>query len=454
MASARGIAVAAVAAAVAIAADRQAHHAMTGSAGASPGASAPVLHRTDLPNGLTVLSEEVPGARSVAFGAWIRAATLHERPEEMGVSHLLEHMVFKGTRTRSAQQIALSLESLGGSLDAYTEREHTSYQARVLDEHLPEAAAVIGDLIFEPALRLDDLALERKVILEEISMVEDTPDDIIFDVHNQSVWGDHPHGYAILGTRDTVRALEVRHIEALHERAYHPGRLVVAASGRVAHDQLLEVLERTGWLSRPRGDMTPFAVDPAEAAGAHVEHVERPDIGQTHVVLGGQGMAHGDPRRFAFALLDMLLGGGMSSRLFQRVREELGLAYSIYTFSNAFADTGTHGVYLASTPDSAQEAVDVVREVLREVAATGLSDEELEAGKRQLRGQMVLSMEGISSRMYRAAATALYGEPFRSVDELMRLVDAITGEQVRDVASSYFNPDRHVLVSLGPQPVR
>ncbi|WP_169307642.1 M16 family metallopeptidase [Gemmatimonas aurantiaca] len=418
------------------------------------GAEAPQLHRTDLPNGLTVLSEAVPGARSVAFGAWVRAATLHERPEEMGVSHLLEHMVFKGTRTRSAQEIALSLETLGGSLDAYTEREHTSYQARVLDEHLGEAASVIGELIFEPLLKPEDLALERKVILEEISMVEDTPDDIIFDVHNRAVWGDHPHGYAILGTRDTVKSLDIPHIRALQERAYHPGRLVVAASGRVEHDQLLEVLDRAGWLTRARGDMTPFALDPVEAAGPHAEHVKRKDIAQTHIVLGGQGIAHGDSRRYAFALIDMLLGGGMSSRLFQRVREELGLAYSVHTFSSAFADTGVHGVYLATAPESAQEALDAVREVLREVASEGLPEADMLAGKRQLRGQLVLSMEGVSSRMYRAATTALYGEPFRSVDEQMALVDAIDEDTVRDVARDFFDPDRHILVSLGPKAVR
>ena len=179
------------------------------------GANAPALRRTDLANGLTVLSESVPGARSVAFGAWIRAATLHERAEDMGVSHFLEHMVFKGTRTRSAQEIALSLESLGGSLDAYTEREHTSFQARVLDEHLPDAVSVIGDLIFDPLLRPADLALERKVILEEISMVDDTPDDVIFDVHNRLLWGDHAHGYPILGTRETVQQLQVTHLKAL-----------------------------------------------------------------------------------------------------------------------------------------------------------------------------------------------------------------------------------------------
>ena len=411
------------------------------------------LHRTELANGLTVLSEAVPGARSVAFGAWVRAATLHEREEEMGVSHLLEHMVFKGTTTRSAQQIALSLETLGGSLDAYTEREHTSYQARVLDEHLTDATSVIGDLIFEPTLRAADLKLERKVILEEISMVDDTPDDVIFDVHNRALWSGHSHGYPILGTRDTVKSLQVSHLQALHERAYHPGRLVVAASGRVDHDQLLETMDRTGWMSRALGDMTPFVVAPAVAAPAQTIHVERADIAQTHVVLGGQAIAHSDPRRYAFALLGMLLGGGMSSRLFQRVREELGLAYSVYTFSSAYADAGVHGVYLASAPETAQKALDAVREVLAQVVQEGLPAEEMAAGKRQLRGQLVLSMEGVSSRMYRAATTALYGEPHRSIDELMALVDAIDGETVLAVAREFFDPSTQILVSLGPQSV-
>jgi len=413
----------------------------------------PGLHRTDLANGLTVLSEAVPGARSVAFGAWVKAATLHEREDEMGVSHLLEHMVFKGTAHRSAQDIALSLETLGGSLDAYTEREHTSYQARVLDEHLEDATSVIGDLIFEPTLRAADLKLERKVILEEISMVDDTPDDVIFDVHNRALWGSHSHGYPILGTRDTVKGLQVSHLRALHERAYHPGRLVVAASGRVEHDQLLETMERTGWMSRQRGDITPFAVAPATATGAQTIHVERADIAQTHVVLGGRSISHGDPRRYAFALLDMLLGGGMSSRLFQRVREELGLAYSISTFSSSYADAGVHGVYFASAPDTAQKALDAVRDVLSQVVQEGLSSADLAAGKRQLRGQLVLSMEGVSSRMYRAATTALYGEPHRSIDELMARVDAVDGESVLALAREFFDAKTQILVSLGPQSV-
>ncbi len=421
---------------------------------AANGANAPALRRTELPNGLTVLSEAVPGARSVAFGTWVRAATLHERPEEMGVSHFLEHMVFKGTRTRTAQEIALSLETLGGSLDAYTEREHTSFQARVLDEHLREAVSVIGDLVFEPLLRASDLALERKVILEEISMVDDTPDDVIFDVHNRELWGSHPHGYPILGSRETVQALDVPHLQALHARAYHPGRLVVAASGNVQHDALVETLLAEGWGARISGDVTPWSVPAATPVAPHATHVRRKDIAQTHVVMGGASIAHSDPRRYAFALLDMLLGGGMSSRLFQRVREELGLAYNVHTFSSSYADVGSHGVYLASAPETAQKALDAVREVFAKVVAEGLPAADLEAGKRQLRGQLVLSMEGVSSRMYRAATTALYGEPHRTIEELLALVDAIDSETIHDVAREFFDPAQQTIVSLGPKAVR
>lgn len=417
--------------------------------------SAPVaMQRTDLPNGLTVLSEAVPGVRSVAFGTWVRAATLHERPEEMGVSHLLEHMVFKGTATRSAQEIALSLETLGGSLDAYTEREHTSYQARVLDEHLPIAADVIADLVFRPLLRESDLQLERKVILEEISMVEDTPDDVIFDHHNRLLWGAHSHGYPILGTRETVNALGVSELRRLQELAYHPGRMVVAAAGAIQHDDLLDILDRAGWMAQAAGDRSEFVVSPVMSVDATRKHVARRDIAQTHIVLGGRAIAHRDQRRYAFALLSMLLGGGMSSRLFQRVREELGLAYSVHTFQSSYADTGAHGVYLASAPETAQQALDAVREVLFTVASEGLPESELAAGRRQLRGQLVLSMEGVSSRMYRAATTALYNEPYRSVDELIALVDAIDGDTVRAIAQEFFDPSRLTLVSLGPKGVR
>ncbi len=409
------------------------------------------LRRTELPNGLTVLSEYMPGVRSVAFGAWVRAASIHEPPDRMGVSHLLEHMVFKGTPKRSARDIALALEGLGGSLDAYTAREHTSFQARVLDEHLAEAADVIADLVFRPLLRAEDLRLERKVVLEEISMVDDTPDDLVFELHNEAMWGRHPYGYSILGTRDTVSRLEVADLRALHARAYHPPQLVVACAGHVEHEALLAVLERTGWSAQPRGETAPLVAPPLAPAHAGYEHVER-DSTQTHIVIGSPTVAHNDPRRYAVVLVDTILGGGMSSRLFQRVREELGLAYSVYTFQSFHPDTGVHGVYVGTAPETASDAASAIREELDRVAGEGLPEEEIASGKRQLAGQITLSLESVSARMYRAAGVALYDEPFRTIDDVLARVDAITSDEVAEVCREFFAPERQTVVSLGPAP--
>jgi predicted Zn-dependent peptidase len=368
----------------------------------------------------------------------------------MGVSHLLEHMVFKGTRGRSALDIALSLEALGGSLDAYTSREHTVYQARVLDEHLREAADVIGDIVFRPTLRSSDLALERKVILEEIAMVDDTPDDLVFELHNELLWPEHPYGYSILGTRESVSQLGVRDLKALHARAYHPAQLVVAAAGNVEHDRLLEILTATGWAAAPAGDPTPLVSPTPVAAPPATRHVER-EGAQTHIVAGTTAMAHGHPDRFPMLLLSSLLGGGMSSRLFQRVREELGLAYSVYTYSSFHADTGMHGVYVATAPESAGAALDAIRSELRQVVENGLPTAEIAMGRQQLKGQVTLSLESVSSRMYRAASVELYGEPYRSLDDVLALIDGITDEDVARVAREYFEPDRLTVLSLGPK---
>jgi predicted Zn-dependent peptidase len=409
------------------------------------------LRRTTLPNGLTVLSEMVPGVRSVAFGAWIRAASMHEARDRMGVSHLLEHMVFKGTPRRTAPQIALALETLGGSIDAYTAREHTAYQARVLDMHLDVAADVIGDLVFEPLLRAEDLKLERKVVLEEISQVEDTPDDLVFELHNESMWGAHPYGYSILGTRDTVGALGVKELKELHSRAYHPAQTVVACAGNVEHEALLDALARAKWTDRPRGDDRPLPAPALTPSAPGSRHVQR-DSAQTHIVFGSPTVAYGDPRRYAVALVDTMLGGGMSSRLFQRVREELGLAYDVHTFQSFHPDTGVHGVYVGTGPDTASHAAEAVREELHKLSADSLTEEELASGKRQLAGSVTLSLESVTARMYRAASSALYGEPYRTLDETLALIEAITAEEVAAVCRTFYDPSAQTVVSLGPTP--
>jgi predicted Zn-dependent peptidase len=408
------------------------------------------LRRTVLPNGLTVLSEHMPGVRSVALGAWVRAASVNETPEIMGVSHMLEHMVFKGTPTRSARDLALALETLGGSLDAYTSREHTAYQARVLDEHAGIAADVLADLIFRPLLRKSDLELERKVILEEINTVDDTPDDLVFELHGVELWGKHPHGYPILGTRETVGALTTQDLRNLHDRAYHPDNIVVAASGNIDHDDLLQVLEEGGWSDFPHSGGTNLVVPPATPLPPRTRHFDR-EGAQTHIVFGSPTVPHSDTRRYALSLVSMLLGGGMSSRLFQRIREDLGLAYSVYTFQSFHRDSGSHGVYVGTAPDTAAQATDAIKEELARLASEGLPDDELAAGKSQLKGQITLSLESVSSRMYRAAGVELYDEEYRSLDQLLALVDTIDSETVREVCAGFFAPELQTIVSLGPR---
>ncbi|MBA3656438.1 MAG: insulinase family protein [Gemmatimonadaceae bacterium] len=408
------------------------------------------LRRSVLSNGLTVLSEHMPGVRSVALGAWIRSASIHETREKMGVSHLLEHMVFKGTPTRSAKDLAMALESVGGSLDAYTAREHTSYQARVLDEHMELAAEVLNDLVFRPLLRAKDLKPERKVVLEEINTVDDTPDDLVFELHNAQMWGDHPYGYSILGTRESVAALTETDLRDLHDRAYHPENVVVVATGNVEHDEFVATLDRTGWGALKNGGTVRPACPEPVALPPIFQHVPR-EGAQTHIVFGGPALPHSDERRYAMSLIGMAMGGGMSSRLFQRIREELGLAYSVYSFQSFHAETGTHGVYVGTAPETAAAAAQAIREELSLLAEKSLTEAELVAGKNQLKGQITLALESVTSRMYRAAGVELYDEEFRSLDEVLRLIEGIDSGTVAELCAEYFDPAKQTVLSLGPR---
>ena len=407
------------------------------------------VRRTQFANGLTVLTEHMPGVRSIALGAWVRVASIHEGRERMGVSHLLEHMVFKGTERRSTREIALALESVGGVLDAYTSREHTVYQARCLDEHLERAADVVHDIVFRPALREGDLDLERKVVLDEIALVDDTPDDLVFELHNAALWGDHPYGYSILGTRETVTALGVADLRHLHAVGYRPEHVVVVVTGNVDHERVLAALEGTGWAALPRGGTTlpPYVPDPTPRIG--YAHVAR-DTAQTYLVVGRSALSYGDRRRYAFAMVSQLLGGGMSSRLFQRVREELGLAYSVQTYQSLHACFGIHGVFVGTAPATAAAALDASLGELRRLVTEGIGDDELAAGKNQLKGQLTLSLESVTSRMYRAAAVELYGDPDRTLDEVLAEIEGITQDEVREVSEEYFDPSAQMVLSLGP----
>ena len=406
------------------------------------------LYRTDADNGVTVFSEMMPGVRSVAAGIWVKTASVHEVRAKMGVSHLLEHMVFKGTERRSARDIALELEVRGGSLDAFTSRDHTSYQARVLDEDLSRALDVLTDLVRNPALRPGDLDLERKVVLEEINTVDDTPDDLVFDAHAETLWPEHAYGFPILGTRETVSDLQSSDLKALHGHAYHPRNVVIAASGSLNHDVFLKVLAKCGWFTFAPG---PEQAEPAPVPPATRDHrrLER-DTAQTHIVMGTDTFPFTDRRRYPLILLNTVLGGGMSSRLFQRVREELGLAYAVYSFQAFYRGCGLVGVYVGTHPSSAGQAVEVITGELNRVAAEGLAQDALAEAKQQLKGQVTLSLESPSARMHRLAGLALHDEPYRTIDQTLAAIDEVSGADVAAVAAEFFPSDRQAMVWLGP----
>jgi predicted Zn-dependent peptidase len=403
--------------------------------------------RAQIGDGLVVLTEQMPGVRSVALGIWVKTGSVHEEPTEMGVSHLLEHMVFKGTGQRSAHEIALVLERLGGSLDAYTTREHTCYQARVLDEHLDVATDVLADLVLNPLLRSNDLELEREVVLEEISTVEDTPDDLVFDIHSRTLWGEHPYGYSILGTRQSVASLTDDALRRAHGRGYRQPNLVIAAAGSVQHKEFVDRITDL-FAGAPRGGALPQPLPP-EAGHFGVHHIER-QCAQTHIVFGIRVFGHADPRRYGLVMLSNAFGGGMSSRLFQKVREELGLAYSVYTYQSFHHLAGVSGVYVGTRHEWAERATEVIRQEYARLAEHGLTPTELEDIKGQVKGQIVIALESSSSRLHRLAGTALYGEEFLSIEEVIRRVDAVTLDEVAQLAREFFDPDRQTVVRLGP----
>ena len=406
------------------------------------------LYRTVADNGVTVLSESMTGVRSVAVGMWVRRASAHEERAKMGVSHLLEHMVFKGTERRTAREIALELEVRGGALDAFTSRDHTSYQARVLDEDLPRALDVLTDLVRHPTLRESDLALERRVVLEEINTVEDTPDDLVFDLHAATLWPEHPYGYSILGTRETVGGLNGNDLRSLHQRAYHPRHVVIAAVGSLNHEVLLKLLARCGWFTFDAGpDPVPVADVPAGVPG---ERRVRRDSALLHIVSGRDAFSYRDPRRYTLMLLNTVLGGGMSSRLFQRVREELGLAYAVYTFQSFYQHAGITGVYVGTHPSTAEQAADTIRAELARLAAEGLAAATLAEAAQQLKGQVTLSLESPVARMHRLATLALHHEPYRTIDQVLADIDHVRVDDAKAMAETYFAPDQHAVVWLGP----
>ena len=364
-------------------------------------------------------------------------------------SHLLEHLVFKGTERRGPKEIALALERLGGSLDAFTSREHTSFQARVLPEHLPVALDVLSDLVLHPLLREEDLALEREVVLEEISAMEDTPDDLVFELHGEALWHDHPYGRSILGTRESVSGMTSPTLRELHEGQYLHGELIVGAAGFLEHDAVVdEVSQKFGGI--PGGESLDI---PAVGVETEIQDVQvHRDGVQTHLVFGTRTPPRSDRARFPLILLSAAFGGGMGSRLFQKVREELALGYTVYSYQSFYSRAGVAGVYVGTRPEWGDRAVEVVREEYRKLAERALSAIELEEVKSQVKGQVMLSLESTGSRLFRLVGFALYEEPRLTLDQLLEAIDAVTVEDVAEAAARFFLPESQTLLRLGPEP--
>ncbi len=408
------------------------------------------VRRSVLPGGLRVVTESLPGAQTAAYGVWVQVGSRDETAELSGASHYLEHLLFKGTERRSALDIAVALDAVGGESNAFTDREQTCFYARVLDRDLPVAVDVVTDLVTAALLRAADVEAERGVVLEELAMQEDDPGDLVHDLFAEALYGDTPVGRSVLGTVDSVSGLTRDAIAGHYRRHYRPDNMVVAAAGALDHDATVALVQRafgdrlvTG--ARP-APLRPSGPAPAVQADVLVD--DRPGE-QVNLVLGSAGLPRGDARREALQVLSGALGGGTSSRLFQAVREERGLAYSVYTFAASCSDSGSFGVYAGCTPGKVDEVLGVVRETLADVAAHGLSDEEVARAKGALRGSTVLGLEDTGSRMSRLGKSEIADPEPRTVDDVLERLAAVTPEDVRAVAADVLRRPL-ALAAVGP----
>ena len=406
---------------------------------------------TVLPGGLRVVTEAVPGSRSAAFGVWVGVGSRDERPAEAGASHFLEHLLFKGTARRSALEISSVMDAVGGEMNAFTGKEYTCYYARVLDTDLPLAVDVVTDLVTGALVAPEDVESERGVIAEEIAMHDDDPGDVVHDAFAEAVFGDTPLGRPVIGSVEGVEVLSAQAIAGYYRAWYTPDRLVVSAAGHVDHDRLVTLVTAAFPVTTGSGPAALRPADPpAPVCGAVVE--DRPTE-QAHVVLGTAGLARGDAARYALALMNSALGGGMSSRLFQEVREKRGLAYSVYSYASHHADTGLFGVYAGCAPGRVDEVLALFRDELELMAAKGITDEELARAKGQLRGSTVLDLEDAGSRMSRIGKAELVRGSVQTVDELLARIDAVTPDDILDVAADVLRRPLSIGV-IGPFPDR
>jgi predicted Zn-dependent peptidase len=405
------------------------------------------IRKEVFPNGLTVVTESMPSVRSVSLGIWLKSGSRAEREPENGITHFLEHMVFKGTKNRSAEEIARSADSIGGHLDAFTAKEYTSFSIKVLDEHVPRAFDVLSDLVKNPLLRPEDIAKESQVIREEIKMVEDTPDDLVHEIFTQTYWRGHPLGRPILGTRGTVSGFNRKTLLNFFHRHYTPNNMLVTAAGHLQHEQIASVI------ATAFGDLEPGPrLDPGPPPQPHpqINHRHKKNLEQVHILFGTPGYPQGHEKRFACYVLNTMLGGGMSSRLFQNVREKRGLAYAVFSGLNTFRDTGCMSVYVGTGLDNMRTVIDLVMEEFRNLKSVTPPLDEVQRAKEYLKGSMLLSLESTMSRMSNLARQEMYFGRQISLDEIAERIDSVSADDVVSVAREIFCTDQIALTVLGP----
>ncbi|MEV7262826.1 pitrilysin family protein [Micromonospora aurantiaca] len=411
------------------------------------------VRRTVLPSGLRVLTEAIPAMRSVSFGIWVAVGSRDETGSQAGAAHFLEHLLFKGTNKRSALEISSQIEAVGGETNAFTTKEYTCYYARVLDEDLPLAIDVMCDLVADSVLTAADVETERGVILEEIAMHDDEPGDEVHDLFARAVYGDHPLGRLISGTEETVTPMTRRQIQGFYRRRYTAPQIVIAAAGNLDHAAVVKLVRQA--LRGTPLDTDPASPAPHRAATPTVRTkpattlVEPKETEQAHVILGCPGIDRTDDRRFALGVLNNVLGGGMSSRLFQEIREQRGLAYSVYSYASQYADSGVFAVYAGCAPGKVDEVLDLTRAELARVAAEGITEAELARGKGMSKGSFVLGLEDTGSRMSRLAKGELLYGNLMPVDDLLARVDAVTLDDVNTLAADLLGRPMSLAV-VGP----
>ncbi len=399
-----------------------------------------------LANGIRILTERMPHVRSVAVGVWVETGSRHEPAARGGMSHLIEHLVFKGTATRTAQDIARTMDSVGGNMDAFTTKENTCFYVQVLDEHVPLAVDLLTDILLHPLFDAEELEREKSVVLQEIRMVEDTPDDVIHDLFAAQVWAEHPLGRPILGTRELVSSYGRELIAGHFAEEYVPPRIVIAVAGNVTHDHVVELFGR-GFNGFERPALARAPERPKLTPGVNIVHKS---LEQVHVVMGFPGLRHNAPERYAMFLLNDTMGGSMSSRLFQEVRERQGLVYSIHTGAQAFADTGLLYVYAATDAQNFAKVLKSILKEVRDLKKTGVTVEELKRAKDHLKGSLMLSLESTSSRMNRLAKHEMHLGSFLPIDAMLASIDAVRHEEVQALVTELLDEDRLALTTLGP----